>query len=105
MLRRYRACRDLQQLRFDYTDNAGNEELRREPYRLVDAGHRWLDVLDPRVSFATCCALAERYPAADRSPDEGLGLPATVADQPELVGVQSVQRAAVPDAHDGAARE
>ena len=36
------ACRDLQQLRFDYTTHAGEQELRRvEPYRLVYTGHRW----------------------------------------------------------------
>ncbi|HLL63815.1 MAG TPA: WYL domain-containing protein [Propionibacteriaceae bacterium] len=36
------ACHDRQQLRFDYTDHAGEEELRRvEPYRLVYTGHRW----------------------------------------------------------------
>jgi predicted DNA-binding transcriptional regulator YafY len=36
------ACRDAQQLRFDYTTHAGEQELRRvEPYRLVYTGHRW----------------------------------------------------------------
>jgi predicted DNA-binding transcriptional regulator YafY len=36
------ACRDRQQLRFDYTSHAGKDELRRvEPYRLVYTGHRW----------------------------------------------------------------
>jgi predicted DNA-binding transcriptional regulator YafY len=36
------ACRDTQQLRFDYTTHAGESELRRvEPHRLVYTGHRW----------------------------------------------------------------
>ncbi len=36
------ACRDAQQLRFDYTTRSGEEELRRvEPHRLVYTGHRW----------------------------------------------------------------
>ena len=36
------ACRDAQQLRFDYTTYSGEEELRRvEPHRLVYTGHRW----------------------------------------------------------------
>ena len=36
------ACRDAQQLRFDYATCSGEEELRRvEPHRLVYTGHRW----------------------------------------------------------------
>ena len=36
------ACRDAQQLRFDYTTHAGEDERRRvEPHRLVYTGHRW----------------------------------------------------------------
>ena len=36
------ACRDAQQLRFDYATRSGEEELRRvEPHRLVYTGHRW----------------------------------------------------------------
>jgi predicted DNA-binding transcriptional regulator YafY len=36
------ACRDAQQLRFDYTSHAGEDETRRvEPHRLVYTGHRW----------------------------------------------------------------
>ena len=36
------ACRDAQQLRFDYTTHSGEEDLRRvEPHRLVYTGHRW----------------------------------------------------------------
>jgi predicted DNA-binding transcriptional regulator YafY len=36
------ACRDFQQLRFDYTTHSGTAELRRvEPHRLVYTGHRW----------------------------------------------------------------
>lgn len=36
------ACRDSQQLRFDYTTHAGEQERRRvEPHRLVYTGHRW----------------------------------------------------------------
>ena len=36
------ACRDAQQLRFDYATHAGATRLRRvEPHRLVYTGHRW----------------------------------------------------------------
>ncbi len=36
------ACRDREQVRFDYADKDGVETLRLvEPYRLVPAGHRW----------------------------------------------------------------
>ncbi|MEV0383617.1 YafY family protein [Nonomuraea sp. NPDC050643] len=36
------ACRDREQLRFDYTDHRGEVTLRRaEPHSLVTQGHRW----------------------------------------------------------------
>ncbi len=36
------ACREAQQLRFDYTTHSGTGEVRRvEPHRLVYTGHRW----------------------------------------------------------------
>ena len=36
------ACRDAQQLRFDYADHDGETSVRRvEPHRLVYTGHRW----------------------------------------------------------------
>ncbi|MFC5829894.1 helix-turn-helix transcriptional regulator [Nonomuraea insulae] len=36
------ACRDHEQLRFDYTDHQGERTLRRtEPHRLVTKGNRW----------------------------------------------------------------
>src|SRR5918997_3877113 len=36
------ACRDAQQLRYDYRTHAGSDEVRRvEPHRLVYTGHRW----------------------------------------------------------------
>ncbi|GAA1154484.1 helix-turn-helix transcriptional regulator [Ornithinicoccus hortensis] len=44
-----RACRDLEMVRFDYTDRAGQPSERRvEPYRLVALGRRWyLLAFDP----------------------------------------------------------
>jgi predicted DNA-binding transcriptional regulator YafY len=36
------ACRDREQVRFDYADKAGNESRRLvEPHKLVTVGHRW----------------------------------------------------------------